>query len=109
MYPEEKIGLFVVMIDAGETPTSHRGRPPIKWTFQVASFRAAGFDEGFVQDRETRWPSWAFLATADVKDCFHSMKTPKWMHPFFSLAPVHAQVPSVVGKMVEGVSLEKYG
>ena len=30
------------------------------------------------------------LATTDVKDCFRWMKTPRWMHPFFSLSTLTA-------------------
>ena len=44
-----------------------------------------------------------FAATTDVKDCFHRMKAPSWMHPFFSLSPLATQDLYVVGRVVDGI------
>ena len=58
---------------------------------------------------DSRGKRLAFVAaTAVAKDCFLRMKTPKWTHPFFTLAPLNSLELIFVGEMVDGVSLVKY-
>ena len=108
-YPKEKIGLFVAKKDAGQPPTSHRGlspnetfKPPPSFV-RMVSTEGLGRIETPLDCRIERHEM--FAATADVKDYFHSMKRPRWMHPFSSLSPLTAQEVHVVGRIVDGIPL----
>ena len=70
MYPKRKDRSVRGEEISGASPTSHRGR---------SSIERIETQTGSNDVRTTM-----FAATADVKDCFQVIRTPRWMHPFFS-------------------------
>ena len=41
-------------------------------------------------------------AMTDVKDCFHRLRTPRWLQRHFRLAPLRASELGVAGQVVDG-------
>ena len=47
-----------------------------------------------------------YLGSADVRDCFHRLKTPPWMWPYFCLPAVPAQCVGMVGRRLGDRTLQ---
>ena len=43
-------------------------------------------------------------AMADVKDCFHRLRTPRWPQRYFCLAPLRASELGVTGQVVDAAA-----
>ena len=60
-----------------------------------------------VCDWENAVPGFAVhFGTADVKDCFHRLRTPPWMWEYFTLPAVPAKLLNVTGVLWGGEVLE---
>ena len=118
--PKERVGCFFVwkkgrkairmILDARKSNRWFKEPPPVK----LCSSESLGGIEVELPEEAILDPALGrqmleeyslYLGVADIKDCFHRLRMPEWMSPYFCLDPIRARDVGLGGTELDGKTL----